>query len=1012
MQSTPFVNNSKLKNVLIRAGAGAGKTTRLINEVYGFFLSHKKENDTWPRVVLTTFSNKATQEINERLLKKAIETNDIEFFNFINAKAHLLVSTIHGVLNLFIGQNQSEFGLTKDFAVVNDADIARRGQKLFRKIVNEEPAAALLLDTFTLSELYSLVCDFRQFKLTMGALQSLDRASFQAYLDTLRGDFVTEFRSSIGVLQTSKLTEAWTNSLQGFPRVDLDDEKIVSHLIEWVNTLARLPSVSKKGDDGLISSQGQFVTAIKKLRDYRDKNYHEDFLDSFEVLQTTFIDVAEKYFLAVDADQKETQEISISDIETLCFRVIDTKQYLFQQFSEKWDFWMVDEFQDTSPIQITLLNQLIGNARVFYVGDPQQSIYYFRGSDSAVFEGKMTELKSSGHVEVLDNNYRSHSGVLNFINEFFSRQYTQFQKMVPIKEKVTLNQDVNVFEIAEKGESAALTAKQIAKLVRQHPEIRLEDVVVLSRTNRDLDGLAIELETFGIPHYVHSQGQFFKQREILDILFFVRFLVRPDDVNNLAFLLKTPSVGMNPDDVRITIQNYKSWEQLISQSFRLSSKVISDLEKLNSYLKKSMGLGLIETAQLFVVNEASFVLNHLVDSSGKKESNLWKFFYWMREELAKGLDSFLIQLEGVLDPNKNESYEESESSAIIEPKKIQMMTIHASKGLQFDHVIVIGMHSPQRTRGRFLLDVDTETNQFSIFVKNKDKDDKIRSPIYWRQWALQKEREAEEFERLLYVALTRAKKMVSLFTLNRFSELSWSHKVKDFYNQYLINRETLSFKMDWQNINSSSFVDESFMPSIASVGKSSESIDKAVLDSFLNQLLLKMSDTELHGPLSFSSSKGQRQSTLNQVIISQKGIETHLRREKGLFDFSYYPTLPFDEDLKTIFSKGLREFRFTFQYGQYQIVGSIDFVFFGGNRVLIVDYKSGRSVHTELYSKQLMFYAQCLSYIKKMPETVIFDLVIDYVDQNKVDHLTYQANPVGPYFDSFIQERESENIIG
>lgn len=1012
MQSTSSVNNDNLKNVLIRAGAGAGKTTRLINEVYGFFQSHKKAHEVWPRVVLTTFSNKATQEINERLLKKAIETNDIEFFNFINAKAHLLVSTIHGVLHLFIGQNQSEFGLTKDFAVVNDAEISRRQQKLFRKIVNEEPLAALLLDTFTLSELYSLVCDFRQFKLTMGSLQSLDRASFEAYLNILRDEFVSEFRASVDVLRISKVTDAWTNALLGFPRIDVDDENIVLNLLDWEDTLARLPTVSKKGDEGLISSQARFVSAIKKLREYRDKNYHENFLDSFELLQATFVDVAETYFSAVDADQKESQEISISDIETLCFRVLETKPHLFEQFSKKWDFWMVDEFQDTSPIQITLLNQLIGKARVFYVGDPQQSIYYFRGSDSRVFEGKMSELKSSGQVEVLDNNYRSHSGVLGFINEFFSRQYTQFQRMAPIKDKISLKYDVNVFEIADKGESAGLTAKQIAKLVHTHPEIKLEEVVVLSRTNRDLDNLAIELEALGIPHYVHSQGQFFKQREILDILFFVRFLIRPDDVNNLAFLFKTPAVGMNPDDVKIATQNFKSWEQLISVSDKFNSKVISDLEKLNNYLKKSTELGLIETAQLFAVNEASFVLNHLVDSSGKKESNVWKCFYWMREELCKGLESFLVQLDGVLDPNKNDAYEESESQAIVEPKKIQMMTIHASKGLQFDHVVVIGMHSPQRSRGRYTLDVDTETKEFSIFVKNKDKDDKIRSPIYWRQSALQKEREAEEFERLLYVALTRAKKMVSLFTHNKFSDSSWSHQIKDFYNQYLMNKESMMFNMNWQNIDANSFVDESFLRSASGTTMAQDHNYREVLTPFLNQLSAKMSEVETRGPLSFSSSKGQRQATLHQVIISQKGIETHFRREKGFFDFSYYPLLPFGDDLAKIFEKGLREYRFTFQFGQYQIVGSVDFVFFGTDRVLIIDYKSGRSVHTDLYSKQLMFYAQCISFIKKMPAEMKFDLVIDYVDQKKVDHITYQVEPAGPYFDSFIQERESENIVG
>lgn len=1009
MQSAPFIE----KNVIIRAGAGAGKTTRLINEVYSFFHTHKKNHAVWPRIVLTTFSNKATQEINERLLKKAIETNDAEFFNFINAKSNLLVSTIHGVLHLFIGQNQMEFGLTKDFAVVNDAEIGRRQQKLFRKIVNDEPLAGLLLDTYSISELYALVCDYRQFKLTMGALKRFERSSFQSYIQSLRDDFIADFKFSLGTLRRSELTEAWGKILQNFPVLDADQNSIVLDLVRWEETIARLPTVSKKGESELISSQTRFVAGIKKLREYCNRNYHEDFLDSFDLLQIAFEEVSEKYSRAVDEDQKESQEISISDIEILCFRILESKGYLFDSFSKKWDFWMIDEFQDTSPIQIILLNRLMGSARAFYVGDPQQSIYYFRGSDSRVFEGKMNDLKLTGSVEFLDSNYRSYSGVLNFINEFFSNQYTQFQKMVPVKEKLALKHDVNVFEIGDKSESTFLTAKQIAKLIHEHPEIKLEEIVILSRTNKDLDALALCLEQLEIPHYVHSQGQFFKQREILDILFFVRFLIRPDDINNLAFLFKTPAVGMTPDEIKLVAQDFKSWEKIVLGKNNFTTKIADEIDRLNDYLNRSIDLGLIETAQFFAVNEGSFVLSHLIDSSGKKESNLWKLFSWMREELSKGLEKFLVQLDGVLDPNKNEDYEESETQAIIEPKKVQMMTIHASKGLQFEHVIVIGMHSAQRTRGRYVLDVDTETKQYSVFIKNKDKDDKIRSPIYWQQSAIQKQREAEEFERLLYVALTRAKTMISLFTQSKMSESSWGQQVKNFYNQYYMNKDSVSFGMNWQIIDAKSFVDENILgaPQVR-FEKGTRAGSAHALGPFIKQLEEKMTNVARRGPLSFSSSKGKRESSLSQVIISQKGIETHLRREKGLFEYSYYPSLGYDSDLEKIFSRGLREFRFTFQYGQYQIAGSIDFVFFDSKRVLIIDYKSGRSTHSELYAEQLKFYAQCLSFIKKLPTAIKFDLVIDYVDQKKVDHLVYQAQPLGPYFDQFIQERESENIVG
>lgn len=1007
MSSSSFID----KNILIRAGAGAGKTTRLIEEVYGFFLNHKKTKDVWPRIVLTTFSNKATQEINERLLKKAIEVYDVDFFEFINSKMHLMVSTIHGVLHTFISQNQPEFGLTKDFVVVNDSEIARRQQKLFRKTVMEQPTAVLLLDIFSLSELYALVTDYRFFKLTTGELKPMSQEVFKDYVAKLSKEITSDFQSSLGALRRGKLTDSWINALQNFPNID-DEQQSISNLLAWEETIS-LPRVSKKGDDEFVTSQSTFVNAIRKLREFRDRNYHEDFLDSFESMQTAFAELAENYFHALDADQKESQEISISDIETMTFQVLASKPHLFQEFSKKWDFWMIDEFQDTSPIQISLLNQLIGTSRSFFVGDPQQSIYYFRGSDSRVFDGKMNELKASGKVEVLDNNYRSYSGVLNFINEFFTRQYSQFQKMTPTKARLAMPHDVHVFEILDKSELAVMTARQIAKIIHEDPATQLENIVILSRTNKDLETLAGELDILHVPHYVHSQGQFFKQREILDLLFFVRFLIRPNDLGNLVYLFKTPLLGMNPDETKAISKDFISWAKLVDTSDRLSTKASSDIKKLDGYLKKSTELGLIETAQLFAVNEASFVLSHLADSSGKKESNMWKFFYWLRTELSRGMDSFLLQVDGVLDPDKNDTYQESESQAIIEPKKVQMMTIHASKGLQFSHVIVIGMHNPLRVRGRFVLDVDAESKEFSVFIKNKAKDDKIRSPIYWAQLALQKERETEEFERLFYVALTRAKERVSLFTLGKFSDSTWAHKVKDFYNQYLMNPESMSFVMSWESLDPSQILGDVFLKTIGIMEKVAKenSLEPTEARSFLSKLDNLMTTQEAAGPLSFSSSRGHKQSTLNQVIISQKGIELHHRREKGVFDFSYYPKLSLAIPIAQIFENGFREYRFTFQYGQFQIVGSMDFVYFGKDRVVIIDYKSGRSTQTELYSEQLKFYAQCVMHIKKLKPETVFDLVIDYVDQKKAEYMVYKPVPIGPYLDTFIQDRELENVV-
>ncbi len=1009
------MQSSSLVSTLIRAGAGAGKTTRLINEVYQYFTDFKNEKQVWPRVVLTTFSNKATQEINERLLKKAIETYDTDFFEFINSKSHLLVSTIHGVLHHFISLNQAEFGLTKDFLIVSDPEIARRHQKLFRRVVIEAPEAIVLLETYSLSELFTMIKDYRHFKQSVGALSAYTASSFSEYLRGLRADLISSFRTSIDTLRNNKLTPAWETIVQMFPSLEGDDQQIVKRLIDWNGQIARKPTVAKKCDADLVSAQILFVDGIEKLREYVSEHYHEDFLESYDFTHSLFMSLAEMFSVAVEKDRRIWQEIAISDIETLCLQAKESKSHLFSEFSKKWDFWMIDEFQDTSPIQVSLLDALIGSSRAFFVGDPQQSIYYFRGSDSRVFDSKYQELSESGKVEILAKNYRSQSGVLNFINEFFSRQYAQFQKMEVTKDDLNLDSDVCIYEIENKELSSRLIATQIDAFIKFDPQTPLEQIVVLSRTNKDLDHLGAELELLGIPHFVHTQGQFFRQREVIDLLFLVRFLLAPNDAANLAFLLKTSSVGLSNDEVKSVLAGFKTWKVLSDNAKTMSTKAAKAIQLLEIYTLKSEQVGLLETVQMYAVNESAFVLNHGIDSSGKKESNIWKLFNWLKEQMSRGMDNFLLQMDSVLDPDKNEDFEEAETQAITEPKKIQLMTIHASKGLQFPHVIMIGLDKSAVTRGRFSLDVDVMTKQFSVFIKNKAKDGKIRSPLHSQQYEIQKARESEEFERLLYVALTRAKNRLSLFMASKFREGSWASRLSDFFVHYQNHKDAFTFKMDWIKIDP----DAEEVASMVYTQSRSRGADRSTLpivpqlrtSEFISKIENKMKAKEASRPISFSSSKANREVNLHQILVSQRGIGIHQFREKGVFDFSYYPELSFPMSLSQIFMAGFKEYRFTFNFGENQFVGSVDFVYFGKNRILIVDYKSGKSMHNDLYKQQLIFYAESLSFIKKLDSTVTFDLIIDYVDQRKIERAAYKS--VGPklYFEKFMKEKELENVI-
>ncbi len=109
-------SNPKNKVQFIRAGAGAGKTTTLIATCIAFAKQFKASQGRYPKIIITTFTKKATQEIKERLIVEALETKDEELFQYFNKKSFVQIGTIHNILSLFIRQHSEAIGLPADRA--------------------------------------------------------------------------------------------------------------------------------------------------------------------------------------------------------------------------------------------------------------------------------------------------------------------------------------------------------------------------------------------------------------------------------------------------------------------------------------------------------------------------------------------------------------------------------------------------------------------------------------------------------------------------------------------------------------------------------------------------------------------------------------------------------------------------------------------------------------------------------------------------------------------------------
>ena len=133
------------------------------------------------------------------------------------------------------------------------------------------------------------------------------------------------------------------------------------------------------------------------------------------------------------AAMKEDQaRFEMDDLELKTLEILRGQPFLASVFADSWDYWMIDEYQDTSPLQVEVLGALIGERKRYLVGDPQQSIYLFRGAEAGVFRAAEREIVASGgHTRVLNTNYRSRPELLAFINDFMPSVIGEFVRMIP-----------------------------------------------------------------------------------------------------------------------------------------------------------------------------------------------------------------------------------------------------------------------------------------------------------------------------------------------------------------------------------------------------------------------------------------------------------------------------------------------------------------------------------------------------------------------------------------------------
>lgn len=430
---------------------------------------------------------------------------------------------------------------------------------------------------------------------------------------------------------------------------------------------------------------------------------------------------------------------TFNDLETLTGRVLRESPEAVAKLSERIKAMLVDEFQDTSPLQWKILRAAVGGdlKRVFVVGDPKQSIYGFREADVRVFLDTAFEFNSAGgEVGELTQNFRSQPRLLGALNTLarplFAGSEVPFTAMVPGRREEGIAADCAK---VLRHESTELEPKQVAAAVRALADAGepLEEIAVLFRVSDRIPRFRAALSDVGLPSELRQSQALFESYDVLDLAHGLEAIADPLDDFALMAFLRSPYAGFsNAELLKIQAREEPSF-----------------FEKLVASGTAAPWVALMERGPA-TVGEA---LSEIFRISGKMPN---------RSEAALGFVAALLpestSLFEVVERIRRWRREDLRVSSGSEVGGVRLMTVHSAKGLEFRHVFLVDTlrfsprASPAVRRG--------PGGTFGL--RWKKDGEPVEDAIYTRLAETAKAREREESQRILYVALTRARESLTL----------------------------------------------------------------------------------------------------------------------------------------------------------------------------------------------------------------------------------------------------------
>ena len=811
------------KPLFVAAGAGSGKTFTLTQRIVwalkeGSGADGKSYLSSLDQALIITFTNAAATEIKERV-REALEKEGLHSAALQVDDAW--ISTIHGMCSRILKIHALDLGLDPEFEIIDDMTrnqlVNISIEEVLRELSQDESYAEFL-STYAgnrdalKSRIETLISYAQSSPVGMDAISFVGDSSD---LEVLKA----ELESLCGALEALRAAIAATKPDEAEQLQNVQSElssKLQQHLVLSLTDF----------DQAFWEALGKAVKAIRSSKEI--KNVKDEAVYRLKVCSALFgliqdmsegqslKDVTEQVYKLFKQKKLAVGGLDNDDLLHLTAKVFEEHPEIAAVYTDKFKLVMVDEFQDTDQQQVQMIKSLSGKDAQYLttVGDAQQSIYRFRGADVDVFFRRQAEVSEDLQPRLVDN-FRSHNEILRFVAKvcsadgmipnFMDLSAGREEPATPfIAHSPRVYFEVTKFEKSGNSKPgddvtrSQLVAYQLADRINtlmQDENIQAKDVAILMKSVKKAQPYIEALRTFGIESVVSGASTFGEQPEVQLIGSLLQALANMyDSYEGLFPVLSSEIFSLDASDLLLLGTNFGENGQRITNRdiaesvvndafnppFEVSPKLKNALEVLSN-ARSSLSNKRVSDVIKKVVLDAGWIsrLQKMGNEGQSKIANIFAALEQidsLQKELSIGVASVAKAFSQWCDTAK-------ESPKVLHcstQNAVTFMTIHASKGLEFPVVAVVGAVSgPKAGAGGepFLHVRKDDSYQIAFSSSSKKLNelydgchevptslDECKNLLEWRMFLETQENEFEEQEqnRRLYVALTRAREAVIL----------------------------------------------------------------------------------------------------------------------------------------------------------------------------------------------------------------------------------------------------------